>query len=455
MKKIFLIIVSLWIVIWISPKIYSLIQKGALMNETIIMVIDEDIKDFNERLGSYFKGSTHETGLKFLKLDLDEKSNSIELKAEDSSVVFDSPLGIRVVVDEINKINDFSFSLGLDSQRKMSHDDAIKKMYLLLKQITDAGWRRYISRSSPRICGEEVLTYRKSNFGQGYMVLDDTYQMTLEEWLSMSTYSWSFYYKNIGFMDLNLHREGLNSSIIGNDAYFLEVQISSVENSERENYRKKEDKDNWKVLVGKNLKREENQRIEREEKAIKDGFHICTEYMDCPISRGVLPGEKDTGEDNISENITCTKTGYWQSYVASSEALPQLTKREGTILFYNAGVVFLEKDEELSKINNLLRWRFLGSNDEFDLIEGKLIKKIENERGERISLFSNAESCPKTGYWQSFQESLNSKEVVAYFKQGEALTLNSNDPLTLLLKWKYIGDENEFEVVSGKLVKKS
>ena len=117
--------------------------------------------------------------------------------------------------------------------------------------------------------------------------------------------------------------------------------------------------------------------------------------------------------------------------------------------------MFIEKDGELAKYHNLLRWRFLGTKDEYDLSDGKLIKKVETKKGEKISFFSEGDVCPKNGYWEAYLYKEEDSKGIAYFKKGEALSTNSKDPIAMLFKWKYLGDENDFKVMDGKLVRRT
>ena len=117
-------------------------------------------------------------------------------------------------------------------------------------------------------------------------------------------------------------------------------------------------------------------------------------------------------------------------------------------------MVFLEKDDELTNYHHLLRWRFLGTEEEYDLSDGKLIRKVETQEGNKVSIFSEGDICPKNGYWEVYFYKEKGSRGIAYFNKGEALTTNSKEPLALLLKWRYLGDENEFEVLGGKLVRR-
>jgi hypothetical protein len=237
----------------------------------------------------------------------------------------------------------------------------------------------------------------------------------------------------------------------GSDGYYLSIQISSTDNTFRYTHRKEEDRNNWKELYKQEIPRFNEMRNKDEKEAITEGLQICEEYVEPLMNFGIFD-ENERRE--FDENVTCTKTGYWQSYVASSKAIQGLSKKEGKIFFYHAGMVFLEKDEALAKVHKLLRWRFLGTKDEYDLRDGKLIKKVETQEGKKVSSFSEGAVCPKNGYWEVYLDGEKGSKGVAYFTKGEALSTNSKDPIAILFKWQYLGDENDFEVVGGALVRR-
>ena len=267
------------------------------MNETITMILDEPAEEFDERLGSFFTGSTHSTGLKPLYLDLKKGSNRIELKVGDGSVVFDNPLGISVYMDKFKKINHIFFHFGISKEGKTPHRQARDTIYKILKDISDAGWKRYLDESSVRLCGRDVLEYNANKHGRAPVNWDENYILTDEEWFKYTYYNWEFYYKNLGFLEIKLDREGLDRSMEGSDGYYLSIQISSTDNTFRYTHRKEEDRNNWKELYKQEIPRFNKMRDKDEKEAIAEGFRICDEYVEPLMNFGIF-------DENEKGNLT-------------------------------------------------------------------------------------------------------------------------------------------------------
>jgi len=105
-------------------------------------------------------------------------------------------------------MNDISLSLGIGAKSTTKHEEAKEKMYEILEQIVDAGWKRYIFSSDPRICGKEALMAEQTDSNISGVGLDPNYFMNFKEWFSISMYTWRFYYHNEALMDVTLHRQG-------------------------------------------------------------------------------------------------------------------------------------------------------------------------------------------------------------------------------------------------------
>jgi len=298
MKKIGIGLLIVIVIIWINNRLNEGIIKP---NETIKIILDEDEKDYRKRFMDGFSLDTHKTGLKYYKIRLKE-SNHIELIAGDSSVTFDYPLSVNIAIDELKKVNDFDFSLGLSPADTMTNEEARDVIYKILKQLTDAGWKRYISGDYVRISGAEVIKHKKDSMLSGTPDLDEKYVLSWEEWFSMPNYLWSFYYKDKGFLTVRLLREGVSRSFMQKDGFLLSIEVESVENSLRNNVRvlEGEKREEWKKLWLKELDRTKNFRLKNEEKAIKAGCHIDYTFEDAPSEKGIFDLSKERNESTLN-----------------------------------------------------------------------------------------------------------------------------------------------------------
>ncbi|HIP51452.1 MAG TPA: hypothetical protein EYG94_05110 [Campylobacterales bacterium] len=450
--KILMYIVVGFLVLFLVPKglkEFKNLTRKPSMPQTISMILEEKSTELDKRVANLIS-ERHSTGMMFEKIHL-HGHDTIRLQLSDSYMDFKNPMLIDIA-HMTPFIEDFSMYLGISPRNIDTHAYAKYYMYAMVKELRAKGWTRYISSGAPRIIANEIVPY---NADPGFrdVSLSDTYEMSMEEWVSIAVFHWSFYYKNEALIHMHLRREGGANTKTTSDGYFLHVDVMSPAYNIKRNVGNKNWK-KWRELWKPMALRFLSARPKYEKRVIAEGYHIDESYLDAPYNRGVLPGEDYENEELGSEKVTVTKTGYWQSYIASSKPLKGLSKREGGILFYKGGMVFIEKDEELAKYHDLLRWRFLGTKDEYDLVGGKLIKK-EPKQKEKVISFSEGDVCPKNGYWEAFLYKEEGSKGIAYFKKGEALSTNSKDPIAMLFKWKYLGDENDFKVMAGKLVRRT
>ena len=365
MKKIILIIILVIVGILLGTNIIS---DNNIMSEqqgkTITIILDEPENILTERLKKYFKGSTHPTGMTFYEVDLNKKHDNIILKVADSSIKFDYPLDIMISMSSIRKANNISFSFAISEDGKTIHQKAKDNMYKILKQITDAGWKRYIHPGHPRISGKEAFTIQKDDRIIGVPTLDESYLMNFEEWFTSATYNWEFYYKDEAYMNVTLHRQGSDKDIKEPGGYFLSIDIESTEAYWRTNF-KKEDRDNWQALMPVVIVKGKGWRKEAEEKVINLGYHIDKEYEDAPATKGIF--KKQTKQDNlkkeeqdliINAGSLCPKSGLWEGF------LPLGHKYTDLVLESKYRVVYCAKNVHIigmglpEKGNNDLMWKW-------------------------------------------------------------------------------------------------
>ena len=336
------------------------------IGKTIKIILDEPETVFRERIKKELNIKDHPTGMTFYKMDFNDKSDHVILKVGDSSIKFNYPLGIAVRMSKIRKVNSFDFSFGLDAESTIMHGDAKDNMYKILKQITDAGWKRYIHPGHPRISGKEAFTIQKDDRIIGVPTLDESYLMNFEEWFTSATYNWEFYYKDEAYMNVTLHRQGSDNDIKEPGGYFLSIDILSLEVKARRNFKNK-DRDNWQALMPTIVEKDKFWRKESEEKVISLGYHIDNTYEDSPFAKGIF--KKQTKQDNLKKDdedliinagSLCPKSGLWEGF------LPLGHKYTDLVLESKYRVVYCAKNVHIigmglpEKGNNDLMWKWLS-----------------------------------------------------------------------------------------------
>jgi len=386
MKKFFLkilkffgkVVVGILILIfllWVMKQIENAMQpRRYIVTGTAEINLNESESSFDKRFAKELNIEDHQTGLSWKKIYFESTTGEIVLNIGSKPLRFKYPSSLTVSMHDFRKVNKLSMMLNMPFKKKGNHREARDYIYELISMLNERGWKKAISPSYARIKTEETFAYMHDSKMDYLNGLDNNHVLDDKEWLKVSQATWDFYFEDKAFLSLMVHRE--NGGIEGMkqlSGYLISVEVKTPEHLAYYNF-KPHERHRWKELYPALLEKNKIFREESEQKAIEAGYNIDYEYKDSPLNRGIFDLSKY--HDEFDEKVTVTKTGYWQSYIASSEPLRGLSKREGAILFYKGGMVFIEKDEELAKYHNLLRWRFLGTKDEYDLSDGKLIKKV-------------------------------------------------------------------------------
>ena len=377
---VFIVLVLILVLLWIMRQIedYNTLKKEIVVEGTFTIKLNESLESYKERMGKILNIDKHPAGVSWYEIDFDfqneeSKNNTyIEVEVGDSHLKFDYPIDIMISVSSLPKVDDFSLSLGIGSTSKTTHEEAKAKMYEILEKIVDDGWKRYIVLSDPRICGKEALSIQKDVDLSGLIGLDENYFMNFEEWFSMSTYNWHFYYKNEALMYVTLHRQGGDNNLNKPGGYFLSIDIKSVETAIKNGF-KPEERYNWRELYLKNLPRNNQFRIEAEEDAIAKGYHICTDYEDAPRNKGILPPlrkneivpqKQKAPSIIIRSGELCPKSGLWQAF------LPPSHQKAHLIAQSNAHTIHCAKDTHILKFGlspedeAQVRWKWIAEKQE-------------------------------------------------------------------------------------------
>jgi len=279
--------------------VWQLFAQGKIMSQKtegkrITLILDEGEAVFEKRMAKELSTERYPIGATFHEftfpnMNISPKNNKMILKVAKSSLTFEYAMGYTVFMADTRKVNDISMKLGMgEGKDGVTHEKAKEHMYAILEQIMDSGWKRYIDNSNPRICAKEALLAEHYDSNLSGVGLDPNYFMNFEEWFFISTYHWNFFYKNEALMDITLHRQAADKDLAKPGGYFLSIDVKSVENSLRSNF-KPEERDDWRALWMKELPRYQAFRPKAETDAIAKGYHICTKHEEAPFDIGILP----------------------------------------------------------------------------------------------------------------------------------------------------------------------
>jgi hypothetical protein len=375
--KIIIAIVSIGLISW---QVYV---KGMTMNskdngKTVTLILDEKEDVFKKRMAKELSIEDYPMGMSFHEfnfpnMNFSPKENKIIVKVADSSLTFEYAMGYMVSMAHIRKANNISMSFGMgEGKGGVMHEEAKARMYEILEQIVDAGWKRYISMSSPRICGEEALWTELLDSNISGVGLDPNYFMNFKEWFSISTYHWNFFYKNEAFMDITLHRQSADKDLEKPGGYFLSIDIKSVEHVSRSNF-KPEERDNWRELFLKELPRWRAFRPEEEKDAIAKGYHICTNYEDAPRNIGILPpptkdetvlNKQETPSIIIRSGALCPKSGLWRAFLPPNHPQVKLIEKSNAHTIHCAKGTHILKFGLSPEDEAQVRWLFISEDQE-------------------------------------------------------------------------------------------
>jgi hypothetical protein len=165
-------------------------------------------------------------------------------------------------------ISEIDLSFGLSETPTISHQEAHKKFYALLKVIREAGWKRCISPSDPRISGRDALVYSQ-NVSDLYPV-DASYYPTFEEWMLIKDMTEWDYYADGVYMNVMLQRDQKNLSPHRDGAYFISINFKN-KNTMMRQYFDYEERENWKQKYPAERKKYELERPAAEQKIRAEG----------------------------------------------------------------------------------------------------------------------------------------------------------------------------------------
>ena len=378
--KIILAISLLVGVVWLMKQIeeYNKPKKEIVMQGTVTIKLNESLEAYKNRMGKILNIDNHPAGVSWYEINYDyenkehRKNTHVLLEVGDSVLKFDYPLQSMISVFELPRVSSISLSLGLTSEKSPTNELAKEKMYEILEQIVDAGWKRYIDGSAVRLCGKEAFRVQKDHSILMKPYLDVNYFMNFEEWFSINTYHWEFFYKNEALMDVSLHKEHSGNDPHAQSGYFLSIDVKSVEEDLRSNF-KPEERNNWRELWLKELPRYHQFRVKAEAEAVAKGYHICTKHEDAPFDNGILPPQSKEEEQNstqkektliIRSGELCPKSGLWMAVLPPSHPKAKLIQHSNAHTMHCAKGTHILKFGLSSEYEADIRWVFLSEEQE-------------------------------------------------------------------------------------------
>ncbi|MCY1280021.1 hypothetical protein D9M70_287930 [compost metagenome] len=181
-----------------------------------------------------------------------------------------------------------------------THEENQSFIYSIISTIKAAGWKRYISPSSPRISGAQAANITSPDEVAGLHVFshpwfDPDHTMSMEQWLKAgSFYSWYFY--NPGaHLKLTAWRIDTKTASATHGNYLVSLEFQADDYYWRYGFDTKEEQANWKKLLPAELRKYAELRAENEARLRAAGIEIDESYQNPPIE-GVEPILMPAGE---------------------------------------------------------------------------------------------------------------------------------------------------------------
>jgi hypothetical protein len=124
-------------------------KKVSGVKEQVEIILDESEESYVNRVGKLLY-TKHDKNYKLTnhKIKFDGREGSILVRVADSSLEFKYPRSLMVTTDwreKVRKVNSFYFTLDLTPQGRIKNREARSRIYEMLKELREAGWKRYIS----------------------------------------------------------------------------------------------------------------------------------------------------------------------------------------------------------------------------------------------------------------------------------------------------------------------
>lgn len=209
-----------------------------------------------------------------LNLSLSEPEGTLEL---------DQVAGLSIAVDGKASSNIQALNIDLrglpDNSRHQQNKDLI---YRLIRELKSAGWQKYYYPSDPRIPGSELnkLDWKNSLLGTNplsHPLFDANREMSLEEWLGVSTfYDWYLYHGNY-IAHVRALRYDSKSTPLETGVYLISINLMSLDTFWAGDFAE-EQRAQWKTRLPAQLKALLQRRSQAETRARAAGVNIEEGY---------------------------------------------------------------------------------------------------------------------------------------------------------------------------------
>lgn len=177
-------------------------------------------------------------------------------------------------------LSEFNINTEIVDSDLVSHDTARKKIYSILQNIADSGWKATIPLGMARLRGKSLTQYLLRT--NAHTTLDNSYIPTLDEWMKLPNRTrWGFY-ANHSYLEVSFTREHTMTDPAKPGAYLLSFDLKSEDEHFRRNV-EGSDRKRWRELVPKELKKLANARAAMEAELQQKGIAIDNEYVDPPL----------------------------------------------------------------------------------------------------------------------------------------------------------------------------
>ena len=175
------------------------------------------------------------------------------------------------------------------------YDEAVRKLVQdTINRINGAGWRRWIRFSHPRLSGRDTIAFVSDYQNRGYSAqwqeswgIDPSYQMTREDWVSLSKSVSRWYWIKNGATIVLCYRRDARSPEMPIVFDELSVTIKSADAASGSFYGPT--KGDWKTYKQSEVTRKLAARKKSEEAAKAAGAKILEDYKDYPVGGVRLP----------------------------------------------------------------------------------------------------------------------------------------------------------------------
>jgi hypothetical protein len=260
--------------------------KESAMSIDIFIKLGETGTDFAERYPDKVRVQHQPAGLDFYKVNWSRPRGMVKIDHRRNSFVVEDALSILASQDlqdlKEEGLNEFTVNSGMSvpDPGLISHDEARKRHYEILRKILDSGWKNFIDGSDPRLSGRARLNYCLNVTDS--IGLDAAYIPTLDEWMRIPSHTaWKFYADG-AFLELSFTRERTLTDPTKPGSYLLSFNIKTDTEFFR-GYAGPENRLRWKEFVKPELAKLAPLRAKAETELRAKGIPIDETYQDPPL----------------------------------------------------------------------------------------------------------------------------------------------------------------------------